>query len=431
MGAIVAATGRYRPPGTPWGRPRGLCYACGVPVFEPFAGVRYQAADGRLDDVLAPPYDVIGPDDREQLTGRSEHNAVRMELPADEDGRNRYQVAAELWQRWQAEGVLAADDEPSFYIYRMGYHDDAGQPRQTTGVFGALRLSTLDEGQVLAHEHTTPKAKADRLDLLRACQANLSPIWVLSPTAGLSELCEPAGPPDARGTDVDGVHHRLWRVVEPARLEAIAAAVAANPVIIADGHHRYETALAYRDERRAATGGAAGAYDAVLVWAVEASADQLTVAPTHRVVSGLPEGFDLHAALSSSFDADDAGDVEPGPDLMRRMDEAGALALVTRRGTWLLRPTPATNGAAAHDLDSSRLEVAVASLPPHTLAYHHDVATAVAEVTAGRAQGAVLLRPATVAQIAEVGRGAARMPAKTTFFSPKPRTGMVFRAVPG
>ena len=405
-----------------------MCYAWGVPRFQPFSGVRYAAADGRLDDVLAPPYDVITEADRARLVARSEHNAVRLELPAVEGGRNPYQVAASLWQEWQAEGVLATDDQPSFYVYRLGYHDQAGQPRQTTGVLGALELSTLDEGAVLPHEHTTPKARADRLDLLRATRANLSPIWLLSPAEGLSELCEPVTPPDARATDEDGVHHRLWRITQPGMVGAIAEAVASAPAIIADGHHRYETALAYRDEQRAA-GAGPGGHDAVLAWVVEAREDQLTVAPTHRLVSGLPDGFDLLDALAAYFD------VEPtdpaGLDVVARMQTAGALGLATAAGTWLLRPTPATEAASEHALDSSRLDVALSSLPPHGLAYQHGVEETLAEVLAGRAQGAVLLRPATVTQIAEVGRGAARMPPKTTFFTPKPCTGMVFRSVAG
>lgn len=397
-----------------------------MPRFQPFSGVRYAAADGRLDDVLAPPYDVITAADRESLVARSDHNAVRLELPAGEGGRNPYEVAATLWRQWQDEGVLVTDGEPSFYVYRMGYHDEGGRPRQTTGVLGALDLSTLDEGEVLPHEHTTPKARADRLDLLRATRANLSPIWLLSPAEGLSELCEPVAPPDARGTDEDGVHHRLWRITQPAMVNAMAEAVASAPGIIADGHHRYETALAYRDEQRAA-GAGPGGHDAVLAWVVEAREDQLTVAPTHRLVAGLPDGFELLHALASYFDVEET---EPaGADFVARMEEAGALGLVTAAGTWLLRPTTATEAASEHALDSSRLDVALSSLPPHGLTYQHGVEETVAEVVAGRAQGAVMLRAATVTQIAEVGRGAARMPPKTTFFTPKPRTGMVFRSV--
>ena len=400
-----------------------------MPRFQPFAGVRYAAPDGRLDDVLCPPYDVITPDERAALARRSPHNAVHLELPADEDGRDRYEAAAAIWAEWIAGGVLATDEEPAFYVYRMGYHDESGTPRQTTGVIGALALSTLDEGDVLPHEHTTPKARADRLDLLRACRANLSPIWVLSTTTGLTELCELATPPDARATDTDGVHHRLWRVTQPGVIEALAAAVAASPVIVADGHHRYETALAYRDERRATTNGAPGEYDAVMAWVVEAREDQLTVAPTHRLVSGLPDGFDVGQALAAHFDLEAAGD-DPAA-LPARMAAEGALALGTTSDWWLLRPTAATEAASEHALDSSRLDIALSTFPPHTLTYQHGVAESAAAVASGDAQAAILLRPATVDQIAEIGHGAARMPAKTTFFTPKPRTGMVFRSVEG
>jgi len=408
------------------GRAEGV-QVCGVPRFQPFAGVRYDAPDGRLDEVLAPPYDVITPDERERLVARSEHNAVRLELPVGEGERDPYEEAAELWRSWRAEGVLRTDDEPSFYVYRMGYRDEAGRPRQTTGVLGALELTTLDDGEVLPHEHTTPKARADRLDLLRATGANLSPIWLLTPAEGLSELCELPGPPDARGTDQEGVHHRLWRVTQPGLVAAIAEALASAPAIIADGHHRYETALAHRDERRAASGVAAGGHDAVLAWVVEAREDQLTVAPTHRLVSGLHDGFDLVDGLNAFFDVEPTD--APGPEFVSRLVDADALGLVTPGGTWLLRPTEATEAASEHALDSSRLDVALASFPPHVLTYQHGVADTVAAVGSGLAQGAVLLRPASVSQIAEVGRGAARMPPKTTFFTPKPRTGMVFRSL--
>ena len=400
-----------------------------MPRFEPFPGVRYRVGDGYLDDVVAPPYDVISLEERAGLARRSEHNAVRLELPEDEAGRDRYQVAADLWEEWRAKEVLVADAGPSFYLYRMGFHDEAGRPRQTSGVLGALQLSPPAQGEVLPHEHTTPKDRADRLELLRSCRANISPIWGLSLAQGLAALCQPPGPPDARATDDEGVHHRLWRLTRPGLLDAISAGVASAPVLIADGHHRYETALAYQEERRAASGDRPGAYDAVLAYVVELSEEELRVRPIHRLLSGLPAALDLLDALSAHFELLDAGSDVTG--LPATMAEAGALALVTAGGAWLLRPRPDTVGAASHDLDSSRLDVALASLPPHTVSYQHGVDRVVAAVASGRAQAGVLLRPATVAQIAAVGRGGERMPPKTTFFHPKPRTGMVFREVPG
>ena len=396
---------------------------------EPFPGVRYAPGNGYLDGLVAPPYDVVSPAARDALARRSPYNAVHLEVPAQEDGRDRYAVAASLWEEWRARGVLVADEEPSLYVYRMGFHDEAGRPRQTTGVLGALELSAPEEGRILPHERTTEKDKTDRLSLLRACRANLSPIWVLSPVEGLSALLEPAGPPDARATDDHGVHHRLWRVSRPAVVGAVGDAVDSGPVVIADGHHRYETALTYREERRAANGGAPGPYDAVLAYVVELAEEQLTVRATHRLVAGLPDGFDLLEALAAHFEPEDAG--PPAADLPSRMAGAGTLGLVVPGKAWLLRPRPETVAAAGHDLDSSRLEVARASLPAHTVVFEPDVEEVLDAVASGQAQAAVLLRPATVAQIAAVAGGGERMPPKTTFFDPKPRTGMVFREVPG
>src|SRR5690606_22470218 len=152
----------------------------------------------------------------------------------------------------------------AFYAYRMGYRDERGGLRQTSGIVGALTLGT---GDVLPHEQTTPKAKSDRLDLLRACRTNLSPLWALSTAPGLSSLAELPGPPVARATDDEGVHHRLWKVDAPGIVAAISEAVAARPLVIADGHHRYETASTYREERRAVDG--PGPWDAVMAYVVE------------------------------------------------------------------------------------------------------------------------------------------------------------------
>ncbi|HEX7168805.1 MAG TPA: DUF1015 domain-containing protein [Acidimicrobiales bacterium] len=390
-----------------------------MPGFSPFRGVRYNAEGGHVDDVIAPPYDVISPDDRAALVARSDYNAVRLELP------DSYESAASLWRQWLDERVLVADEEPAFYAHRMGFHDEAGRPRQTTGIFGALELSMPGEGHILPHEHTTPKDKADRLDLLRATRVNLSPIWVLSPAEGLSALAEPPGPPDMRATDSLGVHHRLWRLTAPAVVEAIAGALASQPVLVADGHHRFEVANAYRSETGVGSGDTGA--QAILALVVELSEEQLSVRPIHRVLSGLPAGFDLVDALGAHFDVFPTEPVDE--TILNRMDDAGALGLVNRDGVWLLRPKDATVAAASHDLDSSRLDVALAALPDHRLVFQHGWDLVAAAVEKGEAEAGVLLRPATVGQIADVGHGGDRMPPKTTFFYPKPATGLVFRSL--
>jgi uncharacterized protein (DUF1015 family) len=395
-----------------------------VPRFEPFTGVRYDLDRVAVQDVVAPPYDVIGPEEQRQLEERSPYNVVRVELPRDEPDRDRYDAARCRFDEWLASGVLRPDAETGFYMYAMGHHDDAGRPRQTMGVIGALGLSGTGDGDVLPHERTMPKARDDRLDLLRSCRANLSPIWGLSLASGLSDLCRPDGPPLARCTDADGVHHRLWRMSGPGAIEAVTSTVASAPVVIADGHHRYETALAYRDERRAASGGAPGPHDLIMALLVELADDQLSVAPIHRLVTDLPDGFDPLPTLAAAFDLTDG--VVPGPDLPDRARHAGALALVTRGNrAWLARPRP---GHADPDLtDAGLLDEVLSGWPPHATSYPHRADDVLAAVGDGRAQLGLLLRPPTVAQIAATARTGRRMPQKTTFFQPKPRSGMVFR----
>lgn len=392
-----------------------------MPGFHPFRGVRY-AGSASLDHVICPPYDVISADDRAALVARDDHNAVRLEVPDSYDG------AARLLQEWLDSGVLAADPEPSFYAYRMQFADEDGGPRSTTGVLGALDLGEPGAASgILPHEHTTPKDRADRLELLRATRTNLSPVWMLS-AAPLSRHA-PVGEraPDASAVDRDGVVHELWRVSDPSAVDAIRAAVRdAGPVLVADGHHRFEVANAYRAEA-----GAGGGQDRLLTFLVELAGDQLAVRAIHRLLRGLPDGIDLPGALSAHFEVTPTA--PPDTTILARMNDAGSLALVTRDGTWLLRPTAATDAAAGHDLDSSRLDVALdAQVTPGgkpEVTFQHGWDLVAAAVDKGEAQAGVLLRPATVAQIAEVSRGGERMPPKTTFFHPKLATGMVFRSL--
>lgn len=404
-----------------------------MPRFEPFAGVRYDLDHVDLDDVVAPPYDVIGPEDQSALEARSPYNVVRVDLPRDAgDGRDRYTVAGALLDEWLAAGILRTDPEPGFYAYRMGYHDADGNSRQIAGVFGALELVTPGEGDVLPHEETQSKVRDDRLRLLRACRADLSPVWGLSMAEGLSELCTAApGAPVARCTDEEGVHHRLWRLTQPAVVEAVTATVGAAPVVIADGHHRYSVALAHRDEVRAAKGRVGGDEDLLLALVCELGDSQAGVRPIHRLVTGLPPDVDLLAALEPFFEpVADAGSPSTLPE---RMAEAGGLGLVMGGGdqAWLL--VPRAGGAADSDSehgpppDAALLDAALATLPAHTLGFEHSLDSVLAHVASGKASAGVLLRPVDVHEIARTAVAGRRMPTKTTFFHPKPRTGMVFR----
>src|SRR5579884_685573 len=264
--------------------------------FEPFRGIRY-APEVDLDSVVAPPYDVIGPEERAALVARSPHNCVQVELPVDEpaEGRDRFQQAAHLFEEWREEGVVRRDDEPTFYVSRMTFRDEAGRERSSVGVIGALELGVPGQGHVLPHERTTPKPKSERLDLQRATRANISPVWGLAMARGLSELLAPGGSPDGthlgQAVDDEGIEHDLWAL--PAdRNDAVSRLVSSRPVVLADGHHRYATGLNYQQEVRAANGDAPGDHDLIMTLVIELSEEQLSVRGIHRLVSGLPDDFD-------------------------------------------------------------------------------------------------------------------------------------------
>jgi uncharacterized protein (DUF1015 family) len=401
-----------------------------VPRFLPFPGLRYSHSHIRsLDDVVCPPYDVISESERQLLESRSPSNIVRLELPEDDgdpDG-DRYLAAGRLLDAWRDGGVLHRDPFSAYYGYRMTYVDPAGVHRQTVGVIGALGLEPPGTG-ILPHEETTPKAKTDRLELLRATRSNLSPIWGLSPATGLSDQLRPPAHSFDHATDDEGVLHEAWPITDPEQVSAIRQSVESEPVLIADGHHRYETALGYQAERDGA-GQRVDDDDLVMALIVELSPEQLTVQPIHRLLSGLPPAFDLAAALEKWFDVWPTEPVDR--TIATRMADAGAVALLTPEGAWLARPRAEVLAAANHDLDSSRVDVARSDLPPHHLVYQHGWNNAAAAVATGAASAAFLLRPVTVDQISGISRGGVRMPPKTTFFWPKPRTGLVVRELLG
>ncbi|MBK5221484.1 MAG: DUF1015 domain-containing protein [Acidimicrobiia bacterium] len=397
-----------------------------MPAFSPFAGIRYDATRASLADLTAPPYDVIDDEQRARLAARHPHNAVHIDLPVDADGVDRYGVAASLLQQWRADGILVDDAAPVFYGYRMSFTDPAGRARHTTGVIGAVELSRPGDGDILPHEHTTPKAKSDRLQMLRSCRANLSCIWGLTPAAGLTALLGDPGDDDPTWTDDDGVEHSLWIIDDSATIDAISMAVAAHPVVIADGHHRFETSVAYRDERRTADGGSAGAAEAAMIYVVELVADELTVLPIHRLLDGLPDGFDLAGALDPWFEVVEPIDLDTRT--LDHMIDGGVLVLVEPGGAREMRPR---DGAfdGVRDLDTSRVDAALAGVAGHELRYQHGVAEVARAVESGQAAAGILVRPASIEAISATADGGERMPPKTTFFHPKPRTGQVFRSI--
>jgi uncharacterized protein (DUF1015 family) len=245
---------------------------------------------------------------------------------------------------------------------------------------------------------------------------------------GLTATFDPTDDaPTADAYDDEGVRHQLWVLDDRDAIHAIAMAVATAPVVIADGHHRYQTSLTYQAECRAANAGEPGPYDLIMALIVELAEDQLTVGAIHRTVSGLPAGFDLIEACAPWFDVVRAGAADERT--LAALADSGSMTLVTNGSAYLLLPLEGTYTAAGDDLDSSLIAVLLAALPPHESTHRHTVAEALASLADGEAQAAFLLRPVTVRQIEEWASARKQMPPKTTYFSPKPRTGMVFRSL--
>ncbi len=390
-----------------------------MPRFTPFAGLRYDPARVELAKVIAPPYDVVGPDERAVLAARHSANAIQVELPEPDPrtGADRYRAAADRLERWTADGLLIRDPVPAFYIYRMTDKDGS----VTLGVLGVLGLDDESAAATLPHEETLPKARSDRMDLLMATRVNLSPIWCLSLAGGLTKLLDTDAEPLASAVDDDGVLHQLWATVDPGDIAAIEAAVASAPVVVADGHHRLATASDYRSGVGRGTPGA----DGVLALVVELAEKRLAVGPIHRLLSGLPDGLDLVDVFASWFDVARAGDLTERT--AAALGESAALALVMPSGCWMLHPKDGTAEAAGSDLYASMVALAIAELPDHELTFANSWQEAVAAVASEQVQAAVLLPPVRIDQIDAWVRAGRKMPPKSTYFRPKPRTGMVFR----
>jgi uncharacterized protein (DUF1015 family) len=393
-----------------------------MPRFEPFTALRFNS-DLPLEHVTAPPYDVLSNADVDALIARHEANVVRVDVPREQDGPGRYDAAAALLNEWIAAETLVLDDTPTFTLYRMRFTDEAGNRRETVGVLGALEV--VDEGGdgVLPHERTTPKAKTDRLDLTRATRTNMSPVWGLSLTAGLTDLLlEPAEPVGSFVNPTDGVEHIVERVTDAGRIAAIAEAVGASPVLIADGHHRYAISRTYRDERRAVDGDN-GTSELTLTYVAELVADQLSIDAIHRLYTNV-SAEQLLELLAPSFDTSEAGPVDAA--FASEVVARAALCLVRPDGTGVWLHPRSEVFADVRALDGAYLEHALAGADVD-VTYQHGVQHVVDMVRDGEAAVGVLIRPTSIVEIRRTADERLLMPPKSTFFTPKLRTGLLIR----
>ena len=392
-----------------------------MPRFEPFQALRYRSTIN-LNDVCSPPYDVLSDADRLALANKHQNNIVQIDMPLAPSG-NAYEHAASVLTQWIGNGVLVHDDVPSFTLYRMQFTDSTGKPRNVVGVIGALEVVDEGAGGVLPHERTTPKAKTDRLELTRATDANLSPVWGLSLANGLSKLLSEPGELVGSVTDDLGVIHSVERVADGARIAAISSAISAQPVVIADGHHRYAISRTYRDETRERTGSKSSGAELTMTYVNELIDEQLSVAAIHRLYEGISYK-ELAAALSPFFTITDADPV--GPTTLSHMNNRSSLCLVAKTGRthWL---TPiAEKFAGVRNLDSAYLEHALSNVQ-HEVRYQHGVTEVQHELQSSNATAAILIRPVSVAEIQRTANEGLLMPPKSTFFTPKLRTGFVLR----
>lgn len=435
-----------------------------MPEIRPFRALRFEPdVVGDLAAVISPPYDVISPALQRELAARHPKNVVRLDLPPDELGDgpdDRYRRAARTFAAWRSDGSFHKDPRPSLYVYEQTYRVPGTSVERTQrGFFGRLRLEAFGPGRgVLPHERTLSGPKEDRYRLLRATGANFSPvIGIYADASGsaarrLADVA--AGSPAIDLVDDDAVRHRLW--VLPADgspdgpVATLTAAAGATPITIADGHHRYETALRYRDERRASRSGEEDpAYDYILMLFLEMTAQPLTVLPTHRVIRGLGEdgSSSLWSSLAELFSVQR---VERGTELEAAFGPAGLavggagrFGLWTRSGGAILEarraafePWLPAGGEALRRLDVTLLQVALDRLcgidPAATaaggrVAYTKSAAEALGwvDVAEEGADAAFLLEPTPVAEIAAVAAAGDVMPQKSTYFHPKPVTGLI------
>ena len=415
-------------------------------AIEPLRALRYDGSRVALDDVICPPYDVISPADREALLKRSEYGVVRLELP---DTANE---AAQQLHEWRRDGVLVRDAEPGLWWHEQRFTGPDGIDRTRAGFFAAVRLSPYEEGRVRPHERTHAHAKQTRLDLMRATRANTSPIFGLydDPHGGPREALAPAGgrAPDMEATDGDGTVHRFWGITSPDAIAATQAALGEREILIADGHHRYETALSYREEQHERDGNPADdrPYDFILMYLANLHGEGLAIYPTHRVVRALR---DVDARFLSAFT------LEEMPAGSSPSQVEGALAAIPTEtvafAVWRggerppmvarIRDASAVMMAmpgmpkAVRAIDAAVLEALVLApllgldadqfLTTDQVLYVRGLDNATSMVDRGEAGNAFLLRAPTVEQVQAVAASGRVMPQKSTYFFPKLATGFL------
>jgi uncharacterized protein (DUF1015 family) len=414
---------------------------------QPLRALHYApAVAGPLADVVAPPYDVIDSSQRAALLERSPFNVVAVDLPQAGEGGDPYEAARDLFESWQSQGALKRDEEPALWAHTQDYAGPDGVARTRQGFFCRVRIEGYGPGRVRPHERTHPGPKEDRLRLTRATRANISPIFSLysDPAGAAWGALAPftAETPWGDVTDGDGTRHRLWRVTDPGTIATVQQATRDAELLIADGHHRYETMDAY-----AAEIGGEGEHRYILMCLVALEDPGLEIFATHRLVRGLDDArwAALDGALEENFEITEIPESQLAPDpseetaplqmgyidgrsgrtvRLRLKDQsiaeaalAGHTAPYRRLDTGVLETLLLKGALGMSDDDISHF---------NGMFYARDTAEAVAMVRSGEYQAAFVMRPTPVRQVRELAAEGENMPPKSTFFFPKLLTGLLF-----
>jgi uncharacterized protein (DUF1015 family) len=437
----------------------------------PFRAVRYALTRGRaLAELLAPPYDLVSQEQRDELLRRSPHNIMHVTLGEDRPGdgpatTNKYVRAGEAWRAWLEQGILRRDPAPALYPLEQSYCAPDGRNLRRRGFMAAVRLHEFHEGVIVPHEKTLVAPKADRLEVIKAVKANLSPIFGLyrddaGVTARALDLAAQADPAAETDSD-DGVHQRLWRAGDPAVVAPLQQLLASQRIFIADGHHRYETALVYRRVLEAQTPGlpADGGHHYILMFLCPMNDPGLFLFATHRLVFGLKD-FSLAAfleRLSRWFRIETLAEDARRPvgrawavsklgehagkstTFLMVSAEDGRARIVTLRDDVDLSAAGLPSNETLAALDVTVLHSVVlqhllglspeAQEKQENVTYARDAGEAVSRVLSGEHQLGFLLNPTPMWQVEAVGEAGETMPQKSTLFYPRLQSGLVMREV--
>ncbi len=430
--------------------------------IAPFRALRYDQKRVTLSKVVTQPYDKINAEMQEHYYAASPYNLVRIilgkRMPTDGNGDNPYSRASGFLADWRREGVLAQDVEPSLYFYSQRFTVPGTQTQaERNGFIGLGRLEDYSAQIVFRHEQTLAKPKADRLDLLRATRAHFGQIFMLysDPSAEIETALASSGSPDMETRDEYDVLHRVWKISDPALVELVRGKMRDKKLIIADGHHRYETALNYRNERRAAAG-AGGTKDApyefVMMTFVNMDSPGLVILPTHRVVHGVTSfsGDALRDGARAYFsveEVDPAIDGHRAQAILHRASQAGpAILAVTANRAFLLDRPKALGSEIFAGLSLRQQALDVVQLQKcllegvlglseesirnqQNISYYRETDEALAQVRKGAANVAFLMSPVRMQQVRDIAFAGEVLPQKSTDFFPKLLSGLCVYAL--